>query len=84
MSEKQQSEPPSRAPFHLFMIGQDSHGNWVVREHDGKRGGLFVSRAEALRYIRSENGSGPQPFVTIKGVLELGTARTSGAVRFAA
>ena len=55
------SEPPScgppscKPPLYLqpiFMIGQDSRGNWVVRDKSGTRGGLFVDRTEALRYIR--------------------------------
>jgi hypothetical protein len=50
------SEPPScLSP--TFMLGQDSRGNWVVRDKYGTRGGLFVGRAEALRYIRSESGA---------------------------
>jgi hypothetical protein len=27
-------------------------GNWVVQEQSGNRGGLFVSRDAALRYVR--------------------------------
>ena len=59
-------EPPSCEPSScepsscmqpIFTVGQDSRGNWVVREKFGTRGGLFVDRAEALRYIRSESGA---------------------------
>jgi hypothetical protein len=50
------SEPPS-CPQPIFMIGQDGRGNWVVRDETGIRGGLFVDRVEALRYIRSESGA---------------------------
>jgi hypothetical protein len=76
---KNDAEAPAclRPPF--FMIGQDSRGNWVVREQSGARGGLFVDRAEALRYIRFENGNRPQAFVTVTGVFELDMARTPGA-----
>jgi hypothetical protein len=50
------SEPPSCLQP-IFMIGQDSRGNWVVRDKSGTRGGLFADRIEALRYIRSESGT---------------------------
>ncbi len=41
-------------------------GNWVVEDKD----------AQALRYIRSENGNLPQAFVTVAGVFELDMARS--------
>jgi len=69
------SEPPScRQP--IFMIGQDSRGNWVVRHKSGIRGGLFVDRAEALRYIRSESGAS----VMTAGCFELDMSAAVGAV----
>jgi hypothetical protein len=66
-----QAQEASCLRFPLFMIGRDSRGNWVVQEQSGKRGGLFIDRAEALRYVRSENGNRPQAVVMITGVLEL-------------
>jgi hypothetical protein len=66
-------EPPSCEPLlclqPIFMIGRDSRGNWVVRDKSGTRGGLFVDRAEALRYIRFE--SADSVLVTDAGCLEL-------------
>jgi hypothetical protein len=56
------------------MIGQDSRGHWVVCEQNGTRGGLFISLAEALRYIRSENENYPCPAVMVAGILELDMA----------
>ena len=55
-NEPPSCEPPS-CPQPIFMMGQDSRGNWVVRDKSGTRGGLFVDRTEALRYIRSESGA---------------------------
>ena len=51
--------------------GQDSHGNWVVRDQSTLRGGLFVGRAEALRCVRDEAGNHPRAIVMVKGALEL-------------
>jgi len=65
------AEPPSCLRPPIFLIGQNSRGNWVVQEKTGCRGGLFVDRTQALRYIRAENGNHPHGFVTVAGVLEL-------------
>jgi hypothetical protein len=58
------------------MIGQDGHGNWVVRDQSGLRGGLFIGRAEALRYVRDEAGNHPRAIVMVNGAFELDTNGT--------
>jgi hypothetical protein len=66
------------------MIGRDGRGNWVVQDQSGVRGGLFVDRAEALRYVRFENGNQPPTIVAVPGVLELDLNRKPvTAARFA-
>jgi len=54
-------EPPSagRAKS-LFRIGKNSRGNWVVQDQTGLCGGLFVDRAEAVKFAMFENGNRPQ------------------------
>jgi hypothetical protein len=76
---KNKAEPPSCLLPPIFLIGQDSRGHWVARDQSGGRGGLFVNRAEALRYIRSENGNRPYAFVAITGILELDMTRARDA-----
>jgi hypothetical protein len=76
---KNDAEPPSCLRPPIFMIGQDSHGNWVARDKSGTRGGLFVNRTEALRYIRFENGNRAQAYVTVTGNFELDMTRAQGA-----
>ena len=66
---RQDIEPPSRN--HLFMIGRNSRGNWVVRDQAGLRGGLFIDRTEALRFALFENGRRPQAVLMVPGILEL-------------
>ena len=73
----QETEPPSCLQYPMFMIGRNRRGNWVVQDQSGMRGGLFVDRAEALRFVRSENGNRPQAFVAVNGVLELDMNRAS-------
>jgi hypothetical protein len=64
-----QAEPPSGTP--LFYIGRDSHGHWVVQDQKHLCGGLFVDRAEALKFALFENGHKPNAVVMVPGVFEL-------------
>jgi hypothetical protein len=66
-------EPPSSSSSRssLFLVGRDSHGHWVAQDPSGKRGGLFIDRAEALKYAMFENGRRPQAVIMVPGVLEL-------------
>src|SRR5262245_34007693 len=66
-----QDKPQPGSPSILFMIGRNSHGNWVVQDRQRLSGGLFVSRAEALRYARLENGNRPCAVIMVPGVFEL-------------
>jgi hypothetical protein len=72
-------EPPSCASSEspLFLVGKDSHGCWVVQDKSGLRGGLFVDRAEALKFAMFENGHRPQAVIMVPGVLELNMSAQS-------
>jgi hypothetical protein len=83
MTHDQQSEPPSWFRPPLFMVGQDAKGNWVVQDQKGMRGGLFVNREAALRYVRSENGFKPQAVVMVSGGFELEMGSNARAPRHA-
>jgi hypothetical protein len=71
------TEPPSWLQPPIFMIGRNSRGNWVAQEQSGARGGLFVDRAGALKFAKSENGNYPHAIVWVSGVLELDTGASS-------
>jgi hypothetical protein len=60
-------------------MGQDKRGNWVVQDQQGTRGGLFVNREAALRYVRSENGFKSQAVVMVSSGIELDMNRNAGA-----
>jgi hypothetical protein len=78
------SEPPSPngVASSLFLVGMDSHGNWVAQDQKGLCGGLFVDRAEALKFAMFENGHRPQAVIMVPGILELNmSARPSGNQR---
>ena len=62
-----------------FLIGQDGRGNWVARDRNGLRGGLFVSCADAVRFAELANIHQPQDIVMVAGSLELDLQDRSGA-----
>ncbi|MGJ5178528.1 hypothetical protein ACQR16_19405 [Bradyrhizobium oligotrophicum] len=66
-------EPPSchKAAAALVVIGQNGRGHWVVQEQNGLYGGLFVSRAEAMKYALFENGHHPETIVELSRTIEL-------------
>lgn len=69
-------EPPScdtPAPA-LVIIGRNGHGQWVAQEQNGLFGGLFVSRAEAMKYALFENGHHPETIVEVARAIELDTS----------
>lgn len=82
-------EPPScSCPSTIVLIGQNSRGQWVAQEQHGMFGGLFVSRAQAVKYALFENGDHPETIVELSQGIELdaGGKRPSpvtGALRLA-
>jgi hypothetical protein len=70
---------PSCSRSSLFPVGRNSRGNWVVQDQNGLRGGLFVDRAEALKFAMFENGKRPQAVIMVPGILELDMSRKPAA-----
>jgi hypothetical protein len=70
-------EPPSAIcpSSSLFLIGKNSRGGWVVQDQQCLCGGLFVNRAEAVKFAMLENGNRPQAVIMVPGVLELDMTR---------
>jgi hypothetical protein len=57
----------------ITFIGKNSRGNWVAQEQHGLYGGLFVNRAQALKYALFENGHHPETIVELGREIELDT-----------
>ena len=57
-----------------FLVGRDSRGRWVARDHRGLRGGLFVNHVEAIRFAIRETGRRPGAVAIVSGILELDLA----------
>jgi hypothetical protein len=78
-------EPPScSSASAIVFIGRNRRGQWVAQEQNGLYGGLFVSRAQAVKYALFENGHHPESIVELAREIELdmGEAPTiSSAVR---
>jgi hypothetical protein len=65
-------EPPSySAASSIVFIGKNRRGNWVAQEQNGLYGGLFVTRAQAVKYALFENGRHPETIVELSREFEL-------------
>ena len=65
-------EPPScNSPSAIVFIGKNRRGNWVAQEQSGLYGGLFVNRAQAVKYALFENGHHPETIVELSREIEL-------------
>jgi hypothetical protein len=64
-------EPPSCSSLsRLVFIGRNSHGQWVAQEQNGLFGGLFVNRAQAVKYALFENGQHPESIIELSREIE--------------
>src|ERR1039458_3934819 len=69
-------EPPScSSASTIVFIGRNSRGNWVAQEQSGLYGGLFVNRAQAVKYTLFENGHPPETIVELPREIELDMGR---------
>jgi hypothetical protein len=69
-------EPPScSAASIIVFIGRNRRGNWVAQEQNGLYGGLFVNRAQAVKYALFENGHHPETIVELSREIELDMGR---------
>jgi hypothetical protein len=73
-------EPPS-CTSNIVIIGRNSRGNWVAQEQNGLFGGLFVNRAQAMKYALFENGHHPETIVLTANVIELDMHREASSHR---
>jgi len=79
-------EPPSCSrPSTIVFIGRNGRGQWVAQEQNGLFGGLFVNRAQAVKYALFENGQHPETIVELsRGIeLDMGGSKPVPAARFA-
>ena len=71
-------EPPScNSASTITFIGRNSRGHWVAQEQHGLYGGLFVNRAQAVKYALFENGHHPETIVELAREIELDTSGAS-------
>jgi hypothetical protein len=76
-------EPPScSSASTIVFIGKNSRGNWVAQEQNGLYGGLFVNRAQAVKYALFENGHHPETIIELSRGIELDmSAKIAGRLR---
>jgi hypothetical protein len=69
-------EPPScSAASAIVFIGRNRRGQWVAQEQNGLYGGLFVNRAQAVKYALFENGHHPETIIELAREVELDMGR---------
>jgi hypothetical protein len=74
-------EPPScSSASNIVFIGRNSRGQWVAQQQNGLYGGLFVNRAQAVKYALFENGRHPETIVELSREIELDMNNGSSAV----
>lgn len=54
-----------------LLVGQNSMGQWIVRDRSSRHGGLFASLAAAQRYARLQTVSPDAQIIMVPGCLEL-------------
>jgi hypothetical protein len=65
-------EPPScSSRSSIVFIGRNRRGQWVAQQQNGLYGGLFVSRAQAIKYALFENGGHGETIVELSREIEL-------------
>ena len=65
-------EPPScSSSSAIVFIGRNKRGQWVAQEQNGLYGGLFVNRAQAVKYALFENGHHPETIIELARDIEL-------------
>jgi hypothetical protein len=62
--------PSCSATSKIILVGRSKSGNWVAMEQNGLYGGMFVSRAEALKYALFENGHHRETIVELSREIE--------------
>lgn len=55
----------------MFYVGRDSRGRWIAQDADHLRGGLFISRAAAMKFAMDETGHRPGAIVSLDHIVEL-------------
>jgi hypothetical protein len=78
-------EPPSSSSLSsIVFIGQNHRGQWIAQEQNGLYGGLFVSRAQAIKYALFENGQHLETIVELPREIELDMGKNPGVSQRAA
>jgi hypothetical protein len=69
---KEDPLPPHACPHQrTFHIGRDARGRWVVQDTHHLCGGLFVSRAAALKFALAESGHRYDAILVAPDTIEL-------------
>ncbi|MBR0869058.1 hypothetical protein JQ633_01720 [Bradyrhizobium tropiciagri] len=74
-------EPPScSSASSIVFIGRNHRGQWVAQQQNGLFGGLFVNRAQAVKYALFENGQHPEMIIELSREIELEMGGTAAGI----
>ena len=74
-------EPPScSSASSIVFIGRNHRGQWVAQQQNGLFGGLFVNRAQAVKYALFENGQHPEMIIELSREIELDMGGTAASI----
>lgn len=74
-------EPPScSSASSIVFIGRNCRGQWVAQQQNGLFGGLFVNRAQAVKYALFENGQHPEMIIELSREIELDMSGTAASL----
>ncbi len=68
---KEDPSPSGDLKPSTFYVGRDSHGRWIAQDAGHLRGGLFISRAAAMKFAMDETGHRPDAIVSLDHVIDL-------------
>ena len=72
----------SLAASETRLLGQDSRGHWVVQEPRGQCWGVFLNRAEAVKFALFDGANNrPRAVILVPGLIELDLLKTSRKIR---
>jgi hypothetical protein len=63
----------------LFFIARNRHGLWVVREAEGRKGGIFLFKHSALRFAARMSAPAGCATMVLNGPLDLDVEHAGGA-----
>ena len=78
MKKTEHLSPRSQSKSTTLLLGRDSRGHWVVQDPRHQCGGLFLNRADAVKFALFDyDNNRPRAVILVPGILELDVLKKS-------